>query len=193
MRLIICFLSLALLGACATKPKVDANSVNSTLLQSEIWTLNGRIAFTNPEDKFSAALEWHQTNDTYRLRLSKLIGGTLLMLEKDASQLVTLRFDGKTYHDSDAENLVWRITGWRLPVNDFKYWVAGTLNPLGPMPGNIKRDNNQRLWSFESLNGWQVTYQNYKVFSGIALPHNMTINNNSFQLKLRVSDWDFDE
>lgn len=193
MHVIIYFLLFTLLGGCATKPKVDANSINSTHFQSQNWTIDGRIALKTPEDKFSAALEWHQTNDTYRLRLSKLIGGTLLLLEKNKSEQVTLKFDGKTYHDRDAENLVWQITGWRLPINDFKYWVTGKLNPLSPLPGNIKRDNNQRLWSFDSLNGWQVTYQNYKFFSGIALPHNMTINNNNFQLKLRVSDWDFEE
>ena len=193
MRLIFCFLLLTFLGGCAIKPKVDANSVNTTHLKSENWTLSGRIALKTPEDKFSAALEWHQTRDSYRLRLSKLIGGTLLLLEKDVSGQVILKFDGKTYRGQDAERLVWRITGWRLPINDLKFWVAGKLNPLSAVPGNIKRDSKQRLWSFTSLNNWQITYQNYRVFSGFALPHNMTITNNSVQLRLRVSDWDFEE
>ena len=188
MRQIFLLLFLLLLSACSVKPKTDINQVQTHQTLPQNWTLQGRIALKTPDDKFSASIQWHQEGEDYRLRLSKLIGGTLLVLENKNSS-VALQFDGQTFQDYNAERLLWRATGWTLPVDDFKYWVAGLLNPTSPLPQDLQLDESSRIWSFTSSENWQVHYKNYKVFQGKALPHNLTIKKDGIELKLRVSDW----
>lgn len=190
-RQIIILLLLAILAGCAVKPNTEISTVTANLTLPRQWTIEGRIAFKTPEDKFSASMQWQQNQEDYQLRLSKLIGGTLLLLESQNDSVV-LEFDGKTYQDYNAERLLWRVTGWTLPVADFKYWIAGTLNPQSPPPSALKQDETSRLWAFTSADNWQVQYKNYKVFSGRAMPHNLTIKKDGIELKLRVSDWQFE-
>lgn len=191
MRQILIVLVLAILTGCAVKQKPDINSIPANEVLPPNWTINGRVALKTPQDKFSAALQWQQDTKSYQLRLSKLIGGTLLLLENKDS-VVTLQFDGKTYQDSHAERLLWQVTGWTFPIADFEYWVSGRLNPGSQPAVDIKRDDTGRIWSFTSADNWQVRYQNYKVFAGKALPHNLIIKKDDLQLKLRVSGWQFD-
>lgn len=197
MRFVICLLMVSFLTACTIKPKVNVNSMATPENLPNNWTLDGRLALKTPEEKFSASLDWQQTNSVYQLRLSKLIGGTVLLIHNDEEGLVSMEFDGQTYRDSNAERLLWRVTGWSIPVNDFQFWVSGQLNPASPAPVAVKKDEQNRLWSFETKDGWRVQYQNYKVFSGKPMPHNMTIEkdttqNQTMQLKLRISDWEFE-
>lgn len=180
-----------MLSACATAPKTTYQQASSSGKFPHNWAVEGRIAFKSPEDKFSASLHWQQQQLDYQLRLSKLIGGTLLYMEQINSK-VLLKVDDNTFVDINAERLIYEKTGWQIPVADFKYWISGRLNPDSIAVSELKRDDNGRIWSFTSATGWRVKYQNYKVFSGMALPHNLVLINGELQLKLRINDWSFD-
>lgn len=180
-----------MLSACATPPKTSYQQASSSGEFPQIWQVEGRIAFKSPEEKFSASLTWHQQRQDYQLRLSKLIGGTLLYMEQTNSR-VLLEVDENTFTDSNAERLIYEKTGWQIPVADFKYWISGRLNPDSIAVNDLKRDDTGRIWSFTTATGWRVKYQNYKVFSGTALPHNLLLSKDNLQLKLRISEWSFD-
>lgn len=192
MRFVFSFLLIIILAGCAVKPVTNANLVAHIHNLPDNWTVKGRIALKTREEKFSANLEWQQQHESYRLRLSKLIGGTLLVMEKKDG-IVSLEIDGVNYKDKNAERLLRRATGWTLPIDDFKFWISGYVNPDAPRPMAVKKDETSRLWSFQTQDSWQIEYKNYKVFSGKPLPYNMTIDKDDIQVKLRVNNWDFEQ
>lgn len=191
MHHILLLLLLAVITGCTVKPTSPVCGTQTNLDLPQKWTVEGRIALKTPEDKLSASMKWYQCNDDYQLRLSKPIGGTLLYLT-NSNGIVELQVDGKTYTERDAEKLLWQVTGWTLPVKDFRYWITGLLNPNSPPPIEVKRNDNASLKSFISVDNWRVSYQNYKVFSDKTMPHNLTIEKDKMYLRLRVSDWEFD-
>lgn len=191
MRNLLFLIPLLWLSACATKPQISYDEASVTGKFPSSWTISGRIAFKSPEDNFSAALNWQQQDQDYQLRLSKLIGGTLMLISSVNGE-VTLEVDDERYVDTNAERLLWHNTGWHIPVADFKYWISGRLNPHSRNITNLKQDEAGRIWSFDTASGWQVKYQNYKVFSGTAMPHKLLLKKDGLQLKLRISDWRFE-
>lgn len=191
LRKLLIFISILILSACATKPQISYQDASVAGKFPQRWTIDGRIAFKSPEEKFSASMTWQQNNQDYLLRLSKLIGGTLLTMQKSGER-VLLEVDDNTFTDTNAERLIYQNTGWIIPVEDLKFWVSGRLNPDGSAVKSQQRDDNGRLWSFTSDNGWRVKYQNYKVFSGTALPHNILLSKNKLQLKIRITNWNFE-
>ncbi|MFC3647466.1 lipoprotein insertase outer membrane protein LolB [Planctobacterium marinum] len=190
MHKILVILSILLLSACATRPEIRFQDASVAGKFPQHWTIDGRIAFKSPEEKFSASMTWEQDDQDYLLRLSKLIGGTLLTMQKTGER-VLLEVDDNTFTDSNATRLIYQNTGWNIPVDDLKYWISGRLNQAGASVKAVQRDENGRLWSFTSQDGWRVKYQNYKVFSGTALPHNILLSHNKLQLKIRISEWHF--
>ncbi|WP_338292463.1 lipoprotein insertase outer membrane protein LolB [Planctobacterium marinum] len=190
MRKLLLLSLVLMLSACATPPKTSYQQASSSGKFPQNWQVEGRIAFKSPEEKFSAFLDWQQQQQDYQLRLSKLIGGTLLFMEQINGR-VLLEIDDNTFTDSNAERLIYEKTGWQIPVADFKYWITGRLNPNSNAVSELKRDETGRIWSFSTATGWRIKYQNYKVFSGTALPHNLVLSKDNLQLKLRISEWSF--
>ena len=80
LRFVFSLVFIVILTGCAVKPKPDANSVAHHHNLPANWTVKGRIALKTPDEKFSANMEWQQQPDSYRMRISKLIGGTLLVM-----------------------------------------------------------------------------------------------------------------
>lgn len=148
------------------------------------------MAFKSPEEKFSATLNWQQAPDQSEFRLSKLIGGTLMLLKEQPGG-ANLEIDDEIYWDTDASALLNRITGWEIPVNDIRFWITGRLNPNNNGKSNVKKDDTGRIWHIDSPDGWQIHYKNYKIFNGRSLPYNVVIKKQEIELKLRVNDWEF--
>ena len=188
LRFLCLTLFILLTTGCVTHKTINVNDIAAIDNLPEFWTLSGRLAFKTSEESFSASLNWQQERENYKLRLSKLIGGTLLQMET-INNRTTLEFDNKEFTDSNPERLLRQITGWQLPVRDFKYWITGRLNPENVNIINSKRDEQNRLWSFSTSEGWQVKYKDYKVYSGKALPYNIVLTRQGVTLKLRISDW----
>ena len=94
---------LLVLAGCSVTPSEDFSPINVTnAAQAKAWELQGKIAVKTSEDKFSTNLYWlHQTkaND---LRLTTVLGTTVLTLKTNQG-MATLDVDGKTYRDSNAQ------------------------------------------------------------------------------------------
>ena len=187
---LLLLLTAVLLSGCASAPRLPENS-GKKAQSNEVWRVEGRLAVKTQDDNFSATLQWQQSGDDFQFRLSKLIGGTLLLM-KQRNGMVYLDVDDKQYKDWDAEVLLKRVTGWTVPIADLKYWIRGTLQSDSDAAiRSQKRDPKGLLWSFETVSGWQVNYKNYKQFSGQSLPHTMTIRGQGLTLRIRVSNWKF--
>jgi outer membrane lipoprotein LolB len=190
------FILVFFLAGCGTlsKPTVSLNSTihQLSLKQQESWLIKGKIGFKSSEKNQSANFRWQQNQQQYQLNLTSVIGTSLLSLKGDKKG-VTLTTDDETYQDSDPSYLIWRVTGWQIPVEKLRLWVKGQhqkndevlisgqgwINQLQPMCNNCK--------------DWLINYDNYKLVDGIWLPHKVLLQNNNNQLIIRVNKWELHE
>lgn len=176
-----------LLSGCATKPSSVDISQRQESLPLQSWKISARMAFKGPEDSFSATLDWQRRDGRSVIRLSKLLGGTLFVLETGAQGSV-LTMDGETWHDTDAQRMLYHLTGWLIPVRQLHQWIQG-------LPGDTKNHRNitynpdGTLNSLITRNGWQVSYQDYMAAGNLILPKSLTVKRNQLRIKLRIHDW----
>jgi outer membrane lipoprotein LolB len=187
-----------ILASCAAPPQPTVNLNSSahqlSLEQQQHWMIKGKLGFKSPEKKQSAYLRWQQAPQKYKLNLTSIIGTSLLNMQGDVEG-VTLITDDKTYQDSDPSHLIWRVTGWQIPVEKLRFWIKGQhqkndqvltseqgwVSQLRPMCANCKN--------------WLINYDNYKLVDDVWLPHKVVLHNdlNNSQLLIKVNQWDLHE
>jgi outer membrane lipoprotein LolB len=104
---------------------------------------------------------------------------------------VTLDVDDKTYQDTDASYLIWRITGWQIPVEQFPMWVKGQHQDQAEVITSQQGWVTQIKPNCNKCDNWLINYDNYKLVKNNWLPHNIVLNNtsNNSQLIIRVNSW----
>lgn len=183
-HLAVLFICIWVTACAVAPPKTTSLDTNQPLVK---WTAKGRLAFDDGKDKFSATVNWQQDQQLYNVRLSKLIGGTLLHMVQEPL-IVRMEVDDKQYRDIDAELLIQRIFGWDIPVSSFPNWLLGRPNEQGLQSDSVDTQDGQ-LKSFKTSQGWLVTYQNYQRVRGIELPKNLQIKKDNINIRLRISEW----
>jgi outer membrane lipoprotein LolB len=196
------FLFIVLLNGCKNVPDLEnrkAIDMSAEYLQLPNqekvgllthWELSGKIAVITADERKSAYLNWQQADDKIDFRLSNLLGVSLLKLSYNGN-IARLEVDGDIYEDMSTEALIYRTTGWILPLDNLPQWIKGaaneqdivTLNAQG-LPQHIKA-------ICQSCAGWEISYSQYKEVQGVLLPFSIVVNNPSKQtrLKFKVSQW----
>ena len=184
-----------MLFSCATAPKIPDKIINQFQHQQKLaqllsWTIQGRIAIKTPKERFSATLHWQQRKQTYTIRLSSIIGTTLMELEGNANY-AKLTYDGNQYIDTDPERLLYRTTGWQLPVKSLPSLIKGYVphqtfqtefSPDG-FPQKVQEITN------EYTSSWAVTYSGFEQIAAYWLPENITLKKNPNTIKIRINQW----
>lgn len=188
VRLLLSLSLLTLLCACATAPRVlpvvDASDHQQALAQLQQWRVSGRLAFKGEHDQFSASLNWRQSYTDYELLLSNLFGATLLRLSEHQDQ-VELQYDGKDYRHDDATWLLYKLTGWQMPVNDFPNWLKGQRTE----GTRILSADNGLIYQLQSAQGWTVELADYRQVDRYVLPFQLQLQAGPNQIKIRVNQW----
>ncbi|WP_417760380.1 lipoprotein insertase outer membrane protein LolB [Shewanella sp.] len=181
-------LALLWLTGCGITPPADwqATEVNS-VQDAKAWELKGKIAVKTPEQKFSTNLYWLHTPQSDELRLTSMIGSTLLLLKSDARS-ATLAVDGKTYQGRNASELVQHLSGWQIPISQLPQWIVG-------LPGEAKivarnaAGQPQTLIEQRQLPPWQIDYQSWQQLAKHQLPRVMTLERQQVSLKIQLNEW----
>jgi len=164
-----------------------------TALQN--WQIKGRLGFKSPDETFSASLNWRQERENYQLKLSSVLGTSLLDMRGKPGN-VELEVDDQHYQDSDPARLIWRITGWHIPVAYFPRWIKGQIvssdTVLTSAQGWAQQIEPQCL----ACSAWLITYDNYQLLDTNAgdelwLPHKIVLKNSASQssIIIRVNTW----
>jgi outer membrane lipoprotein LolB len=157
------------------------------LEQLDHWRLSGKLAILAPGQKGSARLNWQQRGEDYDLILTTLIGTTLLELHQRNGQIEIVDNDGVRHSDTDSEALVYRLTGWHIPVAQLPTWIKGLPGQaeftLGA-DGRINQLHNQQ---------WQLSYQGYARNRLWLLPTGMTLQGPDTQIKLIIHEWQIEQ
>ena len=185
----------ALFAACETTPEVvpvdDPERVwaerEKQLAAIEQWTAVGKLGVQSAQDSWSAGLSWRQGRDSYRLRLSGPLGQGLMELRGSPGLVEMHTSDDGVYWAPTAEELMQTHAGWRVPLSGLRYWILGRPDPQAPIV-DLELDPGGRLAELRQL-GWQIRYERYGEFDGIALPTKLTLENSRLRAKLVLRSW----
>ncbi len=183
--MILCVLTLA---ACSSRQQQPDNTnwrqQREKLETVTHWTISGKLAIITPEKKGSARIRWQQKGDDYDLNLTSLLGTRVMEMHKIGKQVLIIDDQGREYRGANAEMLVYRLTGWQMPVSQLPVWIKGLpgdtdyeINPNGQVT-RIKTDD------------WQMQYKTYQPVDGWMMPEKVTFKGPKTELRLVISDWE---
>lgn len=195
-RHLIVFLLVLLASGCAQRLQQPAQPVNlpAQLVRLDAikqWEIKGKMAIKEPEQSLSANLRWQVDNQLFSFRLSNFLGVTLVDMEQTA-QGAKLEADDEVYTDTSASTLLYRMTGWHIPLNQLLNWIKGV-----PLPeDNYELDENGLMKQLSpacaQCAGWVVDYSRYGQVGDVFLPHNIVLTNPNQPgqwIKIRISQW----
>lgn len=160
------------------------------LQRSAQWSFGGRIAVSDGKDGGSGRIQWRQDGPWYEVNVrapvaggSWRLSGTDGMAQLDGARPETLR-------DVDAEALLARELGWRVPFSSMQYWVRGM--PRSPTRTAVRGDADGMPGGFVE-HGWQVEYLGWVVGPvGLPMPKRLVARKPPYELRLTVDRWNLD-
>jgi len=178
-------LSLALLiSGCATFESTPPSNSNIT----QQWQFTAKFAVRTPDEKNSAKMHWSQVNDQYDINLYTIFGISIMSITGDEQQVI-INNRGDEYTGSNAQQLIYRLTRWHLPVNDLQHWVTGVVHNASDAKydtqGNFYQGNITSLDNKQ----WQLTLSDYKDINGHSRPHRLLLKSGNTYFKLAISQW----
>jgi len=144
----------------------------SALLPIQHWELRGRLAVRADERGGQASLTWKRDAAQHSIRLNGPLGRGVVRVTQDETGAQLQDAEQRVFHAASAEELLYRYTGWRLPLTNLNYWVRGV--PVPGLPAIRELDDAGRLKTLRQQ-GWDVQYQEYVRFEGHELPNRLTL------------------
>ncbi|WP_218309429.1 lipoprotein insertase outer membrane protein LolB [Alteromonas antoniana] len=195
LRFLFLFIISSLMLGCATRPEgpkgnVDLPAQVEKLRSITSWNIKGKMALRENGEAVSATLRWSVDNDALAFRLTNFLGVTLVDMQSNGLQ-ATLEADGETYTDTDPSRLIYRVTGWDIPLDKLLNWVKG-------VPGERDTYTLTENGLLDTLmpncfrcRQWQVQYGAYQNVDGVWLPGALTLNQKDTQnfIKIRINTW----
>jgi outer membrane lipoprotein LolB len=142
------------------------------MLPIHSWELHGRMAVRTDDRGGQASLTWQRDASLQRIRLNGPLGRGVVRVTQDENGAQLQDSEQRVFHAASAEELLYRYTGWRLPLANLNYWVRGV--PVPGLPAAEELDDAGRLKVLHQQ-GWEVQYQEYVHADGYDLPNRFTL------------------
>ncbi|WP_418357418.1 lipoprotein insertase outer membrane protein LolB [Shewanella basaltis] len=182
-------ITLLLLTGCTITPSEQITPIKvSQAAQAQAWELQGKIAVKTADDKFSTNLYWLHQQQANDLRLTTVLGTTVLLLTTNEG-LATLEVDGKTYHDRSAQDLLTGISGWSIPLDSLPLWITGQIGENDHVVSYHSDGTVKQLLSHDSQADWHVTFMSWQQQGGALVPKLLKIERDDVQIKLQTNQW----
>jgi outer membrane lipoprotein LolB len=181
--------ALLLLTGCTITPSEQFTPIDvSQASQAKAWELQGKIAVKTADDKFSTNLYWLHQPAANDLRLTTVLGTTVLTLTTNQG-MATLEVDGKTYHDRSAQDLLTGISGWSIPLDSLPLWITGQTGSNDNIVSYNPDGTIKQLISQDSQSDWHVTFMSWQQQSGALVPKLLKIERDDVQIKIQSNQW----
>jgi outer membrane lipoprotein LolB len=136
------------------------------------WTIQGRLAMHADNKGWQASVYWVRDGDHQSIDLTGPLGRGHLRLSQDSHGAELRDADQKTWRADDAEQLLYRTTGWRMPLAGLNYWVLGLPSP--DSAGRQELDAQGRLKTLVQ-SGWDIQFLEYTRYGTLDLPSKLFI------------------
>lgn len=181
--------ALLLLTGCSVTPSEDFTPINVTnAAQANAWELQGKIAVKTAEDKFSTNLYWLHQPAANDLRLTTVLGTTVLTLKTNQG-MATLEVDGKTYRDSNAQDLLTGISGWSIPLDSLPLWITGQIGSNDKIVSYNPDGTIKQVISYDPQANWSVSFLSWQQQSGALVPKLLKIERENVQIRIQTNQW----
>jgi outer membrane lipoprotein LolB len=162
------------------------NKISTKASHISSFALNGAMAVRSQRKSWTASVNWIQRGaGNFNIRLSGPIGSGTILINKQGGS-VSYRDGSRTASSSNANQLLYKETGVRLPVNNLFYWVRGI-----PTPGAVQsaqKDQSGRLQVLRQ-SGYTIVYGNYTSIGDTALPTQIRLEGNGVLIKMAIKRW----
>jgi len=200
-RRIFCFaLVAALCGACAAPaPRPSADRIETLWAAHAAatrplshWELRGRLAVQADDHGGQASLLWTRDAARHSIRLNGPLGRGVVRVTQDESGARLQDSEQRVLEAANAEDLLFRYTGWRLPIANLDWWVLGL--PIPGVPADRELDVAGRLQTLRQQ-GWVVRYEKYVAADGYELPERLQLTRAAddaapeMQVRLVIDHW----
>jgi outer membrane lipoprotein LolB len=170
----------ALAAGCATAPSlppVENPAATWQARQTELrpittWKIQGRLAMRTAEEGWQASLNWVRKGERYRIDLIGPLGRGHLRLTRDDQGAELRDADQHVWRAENPEQLLYRTTGWRVPLDGLNYWVLGL--PLPDTAASQELDPQGRLKTL-AQSGWEIRFLEYTRYGSLDLPSKLFI------------------
>lgn len=164
------------------------------LLPIQHWELRARLAVRADERGGQVSLHWRRDGARHSIRLTGPLGRGVLHLTQDESGAHLQDAEQNVLHAASGEDLLFRYTGWRLPVANLNYWVRGL--PAPDLAVVTELDDLGRLKSLRQQD-WDVEYEEYVRSEGYELPSRLRLTSlanassgqPAMQVRLVIERW----
>ena len=199
----ITLMLLMLISGCAHQPKVAPPPVISqdwAKHQTQVmavthWQAVGKLGAKVPNDSLSATLNWQHHLKNFQIDLSGPLGAGHITIAGSPGQ-VTFNEGGKPPQTAKtAEELIFKNTGWRIPVTQLAYWVRGLPEPTIKIT-RFQTNNLGLIGELEQM-GWKVSYAEYANTQNakgelIPMPSRIIAEFNEIRLTVVIREWKLD-
>ena len=162
------------------------------LARADHWVLQGKIGISGEvngkKDGGSGTLTWNQNGDSYEFVVRGPVGSKSFRLSVTPDGAVLDGLEGGPVRSPDAESLVQKALGWRVPLRDLRAWVLGLRADSGPAELRFGEDG---LPSTLSQDGWTVSYPDWDTRRQPAVPDKVFAENPPNKVRLSVESWSF--
>lgn len=151
------------------------------------WELQGKLAVKSPKESFSTNLYWLHTPDNDELKLTTMLGTSVLTLSSREGY-AKLEVNGNSYEGDDPQALLNRLGHWQFPLTQLPQWILGIVSD----DYQVSRDVNGRplqLTDASVLPPWRIQYQGWQPQSGTTVPRLLRLDRGNLQLKIQLNQW----
>lgn len=177
-----------LLAGCAaqretTRPVADDGRA-AALAQVTEWGFDGRIAVSNGKDGGSGRIAWRQDDGRVDITIRAPVSGQTWRLTGDRGGYELSGTKREPVRDTDAEALLFRETGWRVPVAALGRWVRGL-----PATRATPSAGDDGLPAELREAGWTIEYKRYDAGRTHALPTRIVARKGELEVRLAIASW----
>lgn len=184
-RRLIAGLALCCLTACTTlsRPLLTERD------QVQAFAIDARFALRHtprgaPPESAGGRLDWQYRDGESRVLIANPLGMGLAELETRPGMARLTTGDKRQYSGTDAETLLYEVTGQALPIQHLPAWLLGRANS----DGQLTRDALGRPRHLQEA-GWEIDYE-YTEENGNALPQRLHLRRPpDLDLRLRIEEW----
>lgn len=184
----------AMAGCAPVRIKGDSDMLAAQAQREDLlagqdhWTLRAHLGVTNGHDGGSGTLTWERDGDHFTFTVRAPITGRSFRLSGGPDGAVLEGLDQGPVRGADAQALLGRVLGWRIPVAPLHDWVRGMRAHAGAAPAKL-RFGDDGLPSLLEQDGWTVEYRDWYSDRHPALPRKVYATHGDYRVRLSIRSW----